>query len=131
MTQQAEQAAVLQAVPTGLFIGGAWRKATDGSTIAVEDPATEAVLTEVASATTGDALDALDAAVEAAPAWAASTPNERSELLWRAFDTVRTRAEDLALLMTLEMGKPLGESRGEVAYRRRGECSCCVSCCGS
>jgi succinate-semialdehyde dehydrogenase/glutarate-semialdehyde dehydrogenase len=107
---------VVNAVPTGLFIGGQWRPAATGATFAVEDPSTGRVLTEVADATSADALQALDAATKAQPGWAAVAPRERSEILRRAYDLLLERQEDLALLMTLEMGKPLAEARGEIAY---------------
>jgi len=112
----ADRRRVLDAVPTGLFIGGSWGPAGDGGTFDVHDPATGEVLVSVADATPEDGLRALDAAVAAQAAWAATAPRERSEVLRRAFDLLRERADDLALLMTLEMGKPLAESRGEVAY---------------
>ena len=112
----ADRRRVLDAVPTGLFVGGSWGPASDGGTFDVHDPATGEVLVSVADATPEDGLRALDAAVAAQAAWAATAPRERSEVLRRAFDLLRERADDLALLMTLEMGKPLAESRGEVAY---------------
>jgi succinate-semialdehyde dehydrogenase/glutarate-semialdehyde dehydrogenase len=107
-------AAVVSGVPTGLFIGGSWEQ-TAGS-VPVEDPATGQVLTSVADASPADGVRALDAAVAAGPAWAATDPRERGEILRRAFELLHERADDFALLMTLEMGKPLAESRGEVAY---------------
>ena len=115
MAQAAEQALV-ENVPTGLFIGGAWRPSSSGGSFAVEDPATGEALAEVADGTAEDAAAALDAAVDAAAGWARTPPRERSEVLRRAFDTVRSRADDFALLMTLEMGKPLAEAKGEVTY---------------
>ncbi|GAA4976341.1 NAD-dependent succinate-semialdehyde dehydrogenase [Kineococcus glutinatus] len=116
MVSSEREAAVVGAVPTGLFIGGGWREAAGGASVAVEDPATGRTLTEVADATVADGRAALDAAADAFPAWAATPPRQRGEVLRRAFDLLTERAEDLALLMTLEMGKPLAESRGEVAY---------------
>lgn len=103
-------------VPTGLFIGGSWRAASGGGTFPVRDPSTGEVLAEVADATPEDGIAALDAAVAAQDDWAATPPRQRSDLLRRAFDLVREHADDLAALMTLEMGKPLAEARGEVAY---------------
>ena len=85
-------------------------------TLPVQDPSTGEVLVEVADASPADAIAALDAAVEAAPAWAAHPPRERGEILRRAFEMINERADDLALLMTLEMGKPLTESRSEIVY---------------
>jgi succinate-semialdehyde dehydrogenase/glutarate-semialdehyde dehydrogenase len=107
---------LLAGVPTGLFIGGVWRDSSDGATIKVEDPATGEVLTQVADASVADGRAALDAAVAAQPGWAGTAPRERGEILRSAFEAVTARAEDFALLMTLEMGKPLAESRGEVTY---------------
>lgn len=110
------ESALLERVPSGLFIGGRWREAADGGTFAVHDPATGEVLAQVASATVDDGRAALDAACDAFPAWAATPARERAETLRRAFELVQDRSDDLALLMTLEMGKPLAESRAEVAY---------------
>ena len=107
---------VLDAVPTGLLVGGRWQPAESGATFDVRDPATGDVVAQVADAGPADGLRALDAAVEAGPAWAATAPRERADVLRRAFDLVIEHADDLALLMTVEMGKPLAESRGEVTY---------------
>ncbi len=107
-------AAVIDAVPTGLFIGGSWRD-TDAA-VKVEDPSTGEVLTAVADASPEDGIQALDAAVAAQPAWAATDPRVRGEILRRAFELLHARADDFALLMTLEMGKPLAEAKGEVTY---------------
>ncbi len=107
---------VLAAVPRQLLIDGAWRDAAGGGRFAVTDPATDAVLCEVADAGEDDARAALDAACAAQPAWAATAPRERSEILRRAFEAIAARAGDLALLMTLEMGKPVAESRAEIGY---------------
>jgi succinate-semialdehyde dehydrogenase/glutarate-semialdehyde dehydrogenase len=115
-TDAARERAVVAAVPTGLLVGGGWRDASGGAVLAVEDPSTGETLTEVADASPADAAAALEAAVEAQAGWAATAPRERGEILRRAFELTTERAEDLALLMTLEMGKPLAESRGEVAY---------------
>lgn len=103
-------------VPGDLFVGGNWRSAHGGGTFEVRNPATGAVIKQVADATGEDAKAAMDAAVEAFPSWSATPARERSELLRRAFGRLQERAEDFALLMTLEMGKPLAESRGEVTY---------------
>jgi succinate-semialdehyde dehydrogenase / glutarate-semialdehyde dehydrogenase len=107
---------IVDSVRKQLFIGGEWRDASGGDTIAVIDPATEQPLCEVADATPEDAAAALDAAVEKRQEWAASTPNERSEILWRAFEQLNERKRELATLMTLEMGKPLAESQSEIVY---------------
>ena len=116
MVDSAMEQKVVGSVPTGLFIGGEWQPAENGATFAVEDPSTGQKLAEVADASPADGLRALDAAAKAQPAWAAVPPRERSDILRRAYDLILERQEDLALLMTLEMGKPLAEARGEVAY---------------
>ncbi|MEE1619959.1 NAD-dependent succinate-semialdehyde dehydrogenase [Zafaria sp. J156] len=110
------EAELLASVPTGLLIDGEWRDASDGGTFDVHDPSTGRVLATLASATSEDAVAALDAADAAQAAWARTAPRERAEILRRAFDLVTARSEDFALLMTLEMGKPLAEARGEVVY---------------
>jgi succinate-semialdehyde dehydrogenase/glutarate-semialdehyde dehydrogenase len=107
---------LLARVPTGLFIDGKWRDSSDGRTFDVEDPATGETLASVADATVADGTAALDAAVAAQGDWAATAPRERGEILRKAFTEITARAEEFALLMTLEMGKPLAESRGEVTY---------------
>ncbi|MBZ6371118.1 NAD-dependent succinate-semialdehyde dehydrogenase [Microbacterium aurum] len=107
---------LLDRVPDGLFIGGSWRGAENGATLTVADPATGDVVKTIASASVADGIAALDAAVAAQDAWAATPARERAELLRRAFDLLQERKEDFALLMTIEMGKPLAEARGEVAY---------------
>jgi succinate-semialdehyde dehydrogenase / glutarate-semialdehyde dehydrogenase len=112
----APEQAVVEKVPNQLLVGGEWRDASGGATLGVDDPATGEVICEVADATPEDATAALDAAVEAAPAWAAATPNERSEILYRAFEALNDRADELALVMTLEMGKALAEAKAEIAY---------------
>jgi succinate-semialdehyde dehydrogenase/glutarate-semialdehyde dehydrogenase len=115
ITAEQEQT-VVEAAPNQLFIGGEWRDATGGGTLGVEDPSTGETLTRVADATPEDATAALDAAVAVQQEWAAHPPRERGEILRRAFETITDRADELALLMTLEMGKPLAESRAEVTY---------------
>jgi len=115
MSNEREQQ-LLAGVPGDLFVGGNWRSAHGGGTFEVRNPATGAVIKQVADATGEDAKAAMDAAVEAFPSWSATPARERSELLRRAFGRLQERAEDFALLMTLEMGKPLAESRGEVTY---------------
>ena len=107
---------LLDSVPTGLLINGQWRRASTGKTFDVEDPATGKVLMSIADASAEDGAAALDAAAAAQESWAKVAPRERGEILRRAFELVNERAEDFALLMTLEMGKPLIEARGEVAY---------------
>jgi len=111
-----EEQAVVERVPKGLFVGGEWREASGGRTLAVEDPSTGEALCEVADATPEDARAALDAAVAAQAEWAGHAPRERGEILRRAFEAIVARADELALLMTLEMGKPVAESKAEVVY---------------
>ncbi len=106
--------ALLDRTPTTLLINGDW--VGSAATFEVENPATEEPLTEVADATVDQAASALDAAVAAQEPWAATDPRERGEILRRAFELVVARADDFALLMTLEMGKPLTEARAEVSY---------------
>jgi succinate-semialdehyde dehydrogenase / glutarate-semialdehyde dehydrogenase len=106
---------VLDQVPKQLYIGGEWRDGARG-TLAVEDPSTAEELCEVADASVEDAKSALDAAVEAGPEFAAMAPRDRGEILRRAFETIIERKDDLALLMTLEMGKPIRESLAEITY---------------
>jgi len=103
-------------VPTGLYIDGEWRAASDGSQIEVLDPATEEVITSVASASVEDGLAAVDAAHRALPAWAATAPRRRAEILRKAFELMTARAEDFARLMSQENGKALKDARGESAY---------------
>ncbi|HEX3434203.1 MAG TPA: NAD-dependent succinate-semialdehyde dehydrogenase [Solirubrobacteraceae bacterium] len=110
------RAAVLERVPKQLFIGGSWRDAGAAGTLTVEDPATGESLVEVADAQPEDANAALAAAADAQAHWAAHPPRERGEILRRAFEMITERSEELALLMTLEMGKALAESRAEIAY---------------
>src|ERR1700731_965815 len=107
---------LLANVPTDLWIGGKWRKASDGARFDVIDPATENVITSVASASVEDAKSAVDAAQDAFEGWAGRKPRERGEILRKAFEVVMAQAERLAKLITLENGKALADSRGEVAY---------------
>lgn len=102
--------------PTDLYIGGEWRPASDGSRFDVINPADESVLASVASATTEDAISALDAADEAFADWAARKPRERGEILRKAFELFSARLEDFAELITLENGKARGDAMGEAAY---------------
>lgn len=107
---------VIAKVPTQLLIGGEWRDSTSGETFDVENPATGEKLATLASANSEDATAALDAACAVQDEWARTTPRERAEILRRAFELVQERADDFATLMTLEMGKPFAESKGEVTY---------------
>jgi len=115
VTASSEQQ-VVDAVEKRLYIGGAWRDATGGRTLAVEDPATGETLCEVADATPEDAKAALDAAVANQAEWATRAPRERGEILRRAFELITERRDELAVLMTLEMGKPVAESKAEITY---------------
>jgi len=112
----AEQRTVLQTVPTGILVGKAWREPEGGKRFTVSDPATEEPLLQVADASAEDARAALDAACAAQDSWAAHPPRERGEILRRAWQLLVDRTDELATLMTLEMGKSLTESRAEVAY---------------
>jgi succinate-semialdehyde dehydrogenase/glutarate-semialdehyde dehydrogenase len=116
MSAATQERTAVDAVPTQLFIGGEWRDATGGATLDVEDPSTGEVLTSVADATPDDAKAALDACCAVQDEWAQHPPRQRAEILRRAYDAMMDQVEDIALVMTLEMGKPLAESRGEVAY---------------
>lgn len=110
------RSAVLGDVPTDLFVGGEWRPAEGGRRFAVSDPATEDQLATVADASGADAHAALDAMAKAQGEWGRTPVRERVEILRRAFDLVIARTEAFARTITLEMGKPLREARGEVAY---------------
>jgi succinate-semialdehyde dehydrogenase/glutarate-semialdehyde dehydrogenase len=116
MSSRDREHAVASAVPTELFINGQWRPGTGRKTFDVEDPSTGKVLRAVADATAEDGMAALDAAVTAQAGWALYPPRERGEILRRAYELMMQRQDDLALLMTLEMGKPLAESQSEIAY---------------
>ena len=107
---------LLANVPTDLWIGGKWRKASDGGRFDVVDPATERKIASVASATVDDAKAALDAAEGAFEGWAGRKPRERAEILRKAYELIMRDAERLAKLITIENGKALSDSRGEVAY---------------
>jgi len=115
-TEQTSERKVLDSVPNQLFIAGEWRDASGGGTLPVEDPATGQTLIEVADATVEDAKAALTAAHEAQGEWARTAPRDRGEILRRAWEMLMDEIDDLALLMTLEMGKPLAESKAEITY---------------
>jgi succinate-semialdehyde dehydrogenase/glutarate-semialdehyde dehydrogenase len=106
----------IDAVPTELLIGGQWRPSESGLTMPVENPATHHVLAHVADASVADAHAAVEAAVDAQAAWAATPPRLRADILHRTYELITDRAETFAAVMTAEMGKPLPEARGEVAY---------------
>jgi succinate-semialdehyde dehydrogenase / glutarate-semialdehyde dehydrogenase len=107
---------LLHALVTDLYIGGAAVPAAGGRRFGVVDPATGQTITTVADASVEDAIAAIDAADEAAPAWAATAPRQRAEILRRGYELMMRRAEDLAQLISLENGKALRDARGEVAY---------------
>jgi succinate-semialdehyde dehydrogenase/glutarate-semialdehyde dehydrogenase len=111
-----QEKTVVDSTPHQLFIGGEWRDASGGATLSVEDPSTGESLVEIADATPDDAKAALDAAVAVQDEWAVHPPRERGEILRRAWETINARVDELALLMTLEMGKPLAESKAEITY---------------
>jgi succinate-semialdehyde dehydrogenase/glutarate-semialdehyde dehydrogenase len=110
------EAEVLAEVPKELFIAGAWRPADSGARLEVEDPATGKVLCQIADAGEADAHAALSAAADAQAEWGVYPPRERGEILRRAFEMIAEHTDELAMLMSLEMGKSLVEARGEVAY---------------
>ena len=103
-------------LPTKLLIDGEWVDAEASRTFDVIDPATEKFLVAIADASVDQGTDALDAAVRAQRSWADTAPRERAEVLRETFSLVTKRKDDFARLMTLEMGKPLAESYGEVSY---------------
>ena len=110
------QKSLIDSVPKGLLVGGTWRDAEGGATLPVEDPSSGATLAHVADASVADGKAALDAAVAAQADWARTAPRDRGEILRAAFERLTERADEFATLMTLEMGKTLAESRGEVTY---------------
>ncbi|MFD1538367.1 NAD-dependent succinate-semialdehyde dehydrogenase [Nonomuraea guangzhouensis] len=116
MTDQARERSVVEAAPKQLFINGKWTDASSGATFDVLDPSTGKVLCAVSDASPEDGMAALEAAAAAQTAFAATAPRARADMLMRAFHLLHERIDTLALLMTLEMGKPLAESRGEIAY---------------
>src|SRR5690348_100699 len=116
MSTATAEKTILDAVKPQLYIGGEWRDGGEGNTIEVEDPATGETLIEVADATVDDAKAALSAAHETFQEWRDHPPRERGDILRRAYDVITERTDELALLMTLEMGKPVAESKAEIAY---------------
>jgi succinate-semialdehyde dehydrogenase / glutarate-semialdehyde dehydrogenase len=115
-TVTSDEQRVVDQVHKGLYIGGEWRDAADGDSFEVEDPSTGEALCEVADAGADDARAAMDAAAEAQDEWRWHAPRERGEILRRAFQEIIDRVDELALLMTLEMGKPVPDSKAEISY---------------
>jgi succinate-semialdehyde dehydrogenase / glutarate-semialdehyde dehydrogenase len=111
-----QEQSIVDSVPRGLFIGGEWRDSSNGETLDVEDPSTGESIASIADATPDDAKKALDACCAVQEEWAAHPPRERGEILRRAWEKMTERADELAVLMTLEMGKPVAESKAEIAY---------------
>src|SRR5690348_1290571 len=111
-----QEKTVVGAVPAQLFIGGEWRDASGGATLDVEDPSTGEAVAAVADGTAEDATAALDAACAVQEEWAAHPPRERGEILRRAWERIAERSDELAVLMTLEMGKTVAESKAEITY---------------
>ncbi|HJC28121.1 MAG TPA: NAD-dependent succinate-semialdehyde dehydrogenase [Candidatus Dietzia intestinipullorum] len=107
---------IIAALGTGIHVDGAWRDAADGKTFPVVNPATGQSVATIADGGTADADAAIETAGRVQPGWAAVPARERAEILRRAHELLVERTEELALLMTTEMGKPLGDARGEVAY---------------
>jgi succinate-semialdehyde dehydrogenase / glutarate-semialdehyde dehydrogenase len=116
MAASASERAAVESVPRQLFIAGEWREAAQGGRLGVEDPSTAEQFTDVADAQPEDALAALAAAAQAQAQWASRAPRERGEILRRTYEALVERTEELALVMTLEMGKALAESRAEITY---------------
>lgn len=116
MVTSAKAKELIEAVPTGLYIDGDWTEAASGKRCDVVNPATEEVITTIADGGPEDAKRAIDVAARVQDSWAGTAPRERGEILRRAYELMMARQEDLAIIMTAEMGKPLGEARGEVAY---------------
>src|SRR5277367_3855008 len=116
MTGRDSEQKVLEKVPKDLYIGGRWRAASGGGKLPVEDPSTGEALCEVVDAQVDDALAALAAAADKQAEWAAHPPRERGEILRRAYEAIVAQTDELALLMTLEMGKAIAESKAEIGY---------------
>lgn len=106
----------LAAIPKELYLQGTWSRASDAERLEVVNPATEEVIASVADASSADALDAVAAAADAGPKWAARPPRERGEILRRSFELLIQHREAFARLITLESGKALAEARSEVTY---------------
>jgi succinate-semialdehyde dehydrogenase/glutarate-semialdehyde dehydrogenase len=107
---------LLQSAPNSLFIGGTWQAALDGKRFAVLDPSNKQCLVQVSDAGEADATRTLDLAWNAFSGWAKTAPRARAELLRKCYEAIIAESDNFALLITLEMGKPLAEARAEVAY---------------
>jgi succinate-semialdehyde dehydrogenase/glutarate-semialdehyde dehydrogenase len=116
MFSAADEKRVLDLVPRGIFVNGSWKDSADKKTLDVIDPATGKVLGSIADAAPEDGIAAIEAAHNAQASWAKSAPRERAEILRAAFERVSEMADEFALVMSLEMGKPFAEAKGEVAY---------------
>ena len=116
MITSADEQRVLDLVPTGLLINGQWRDASDKKTLDVFDPSTGKLLKTIADASYEDGQEAMTAAHNAQADWGRTAPRVRAELLRAAFEKVTAMSDDFAILMSLEMGKPFAEAKGEVAY---------------
>jgi succinate-semialdehyde dehydrogenase/glutarate-semialdehyde dehydrogenase len=112
----AAEAEAIASTPRGLLIDGEWRAAASGGTFTVDDPSTASPLCDIADGGAADGVAALDAAVRAQPTWAVSAPRDRAAILRRAYEELIAARERLALVLTLEMGKPLAESDDEISY---------------
>jgi succinate-semialdehyde dehydrogenase/glutarate-semialdehyde dehydrogenase len=112
----ADEKRVLDSVPSQLYIAGKWVDAENGATFDVIDPATGKVLKTISDASPADGMKAMAAAHETQESWAKTAPRVRAEILRAAFEKVTAMADDFAILMSLEMGKPFAEAKGEVAY---------------
>src|SRR5256714_12506608 len=114
MSVASKEQSVVDAVPKKLFIGGEWKDGSADGSIPVEDPATEEVIAEIADASGDDASAALASCVEHQAEWQHTPPRDRGEILRRAWELITERSDELALLMTLEMGKSIAESKAEI-----------------
>ncbi|MDN5765369.1 MAG: NAD-dependent succinate-semialdehyde dehydrogenase [Humibacillus sp.] len=114
MSSRAEQ--LIAAVPTGVFIDGKWSGAASGKRCDVVNPATGETIASIADGGPEDARRAIEVAARTQASWGRTPPRVRSEILRRAYELVMQRQDDLAVIMTSEMGKPFAEARGEVAY---------------
>ena len=101
-----------------LYVDGRWTAADDAATRVVDDPATGETLARIADGGTAETRRAIEAADAALPAWRDTSVSERARILRRWRDLMMTHQEDLARIMTAEQGKPLAESRGEIASGR-------------